>query len=289
MSVALHTDRTVISRLRVRGGASDPMLTRLRASTVLSSAALAPPGISPAAILVVRSLKDPLPRKLSLNGGAMRLPSEWEQAVRSEMAALVRRALRPIRDAVSDTAEAVLFADYGELLACLARDWLHGGVRRWWWQALFPDRDLAAAVVRAWLEQADCIPVAMGHLASSGDELAFLLRLEREVRRTLLRSVLHVHGLPELHSALAPVLQSDKPAADRPALFGADPRDRTDLRRSQERAEAPWSKHIASDARTAGDGVVEAFVGVCHALREAPHLVRGRDFVEQARKWIKLV
>ncbi len=283
MSVALAADRTIVSRLRIRRSSVDPTLARLRAATLLSSAALTPSGLSPAAILIVRQLKDPMPGKLGLRSAAIRLPYEWEEAVRSQMAALTQRALRPIRDAVSETAEAVLFADHGELLACLARDWLHGSVGRWWWQALFPDRALAAAVVRAWLERADCIPAAMAHLAASGDELAFVLRLEDEVRRTLLQSVLQVHGLRDLQSALGPVVRSDNHASDRTALFEAVPQHRTDLRRSQERAKAPWSAQSGSQP---GLGVVvEAFVGVCLALSKAPQRVRSRDFADQARRW----
>jgi len=282
MSVALNTDRTVISRLRVRGGASDPMLTRLRISTVLSSAALAPPDISPAAILIVRSLKDPLPGKLALHGGAIRLSSEWEQAVRSQMAALTRRALRPIRDAVSETAEAVLFADHGELLACLARDWLQGAVGRWWWQTLFPDRDLAAAVARAWFERADCIPAAMAHLASTGHEVAFVSRLRIELVRALLQSVLEVHGLPNLRSALAPLVQpafvaqatepADRSAADRPL-------------QSEPRVQAPWRSPMPGGLPSVLNGVQEAFVGVCLALIRLPHRVRSRDFSDRAKRW----
>jgi hypothetical protein len=132
MSIALDADRTVIARLRLRGRVADPLLMRLRASSALAAAALAPPGLPPAAILVVRRMEDPLPGRLAFRRATMRVPAEWEQAARARMAMLASRALRPARDAVPETAEAVLFADRSELLACLARDWVRGEVARWW-------------------------------------------------------------------------------------------------------------------------------------------------------------
>jgi hypothetical protein len=150
-------DRGRVRRVRLRAGSEDPAMVRLRAQRVLGVLALRPPGLPPAAVLVVRRLADPRPGTLELDSGS---PAEaWERAVAEALAAMVRRASRPADGPVAATAEAVLFADPAELLACAARDALRGelGVR-WWWAALgMAD---AAALARAWVGAPAEVPAA---------------------------------------------------------------------------------------------------------------------------------
>jgi hypothetical protein len=280
MSLPLAAERTVVGRLRIRPGAADPMLARLRAATLLSSAELAPGGLSPAAILVVRKLDDPLPGRLGLRGGAMSLPLEWERAVRVRVDAAARSARRPAREAVTDAAEAVLFADYAELLACLARDWMRGALRRWWWRALFPAQDAAAAALRGWLERPQCVPPAMAHLAAGGEAVPFVLRLGRRRAHELLQSVLAAHGLPELREALGALVSegaavAPEPPQRRPPNAGAP----------GAAAPPPWRSGAAIVPEETADGVCEALVGVCRTLQQAPHLAGSREFVAHAKQW----
>lgn len=283
VSFAPAADRTTISRLRIRGCATDPMLARLRAGTLLSSAALAPPGLSPAAILVVRRLRDPMSGRLGLRGGGIRLPEEWERAVRSQVDVLARRALRPARDRDAETAEAVLFADYAELLACLARDWLHGTLQRWWWRTLFPNQNEAAAAVRAWLERPECITAAMAHLAASGDEAPFVARIGRAGVCDLLEAVLKAHALPELKAALAPAVAKESTtsaAAYRPARA----HERV-VSKETRNMSPPWRGDKIAAHAVFPDPVLDAFVGVCSVLHRRPHHARSREFAAQAGRW----
>ncbi|HEX2076801.1 MAG TPA: hypothetical protein VHG08_03805, partial [Longimicrobium sp.] len=123
-----------VSTLRLRSAAADRPALRLRAARELRAAELAPAGLPPAAVLVVRRVRDPLPGRFGAGHG--RPPPAWERAVRDALAAAARGAARPDREGwLPPGAEAVLFADEAEAAACLVRDWLRGTVaERWWWR-----------------------------------------------------------------------------------------------------------------------------------------------------------
>ena len=59
-------------------------------------------------------------------------------------------------------AEAVIFADQAELLACLASDWCEGSITtHWWWQSLFKGADIANTILPAWLESPEYTPAVL--------------------------------------------------------------------------------------------------------------------------------
>src|SRR5947207_3185620 len=153
MTTSWQSGTTIARRLRVRGSGLDPTSTRLRVANLLQAMDMHPDGLAPSAILCVQTLRDPLPGKLQLRGGsyAMQPPGEWRRAVVSSLNHLAREAARPAREAVPANAEAVLFADHAEALACLASDWCEGIVStRWWWQSLFSSFDRAQDIVPLW-------------------------------------------------------------------------------------------------------------------------------------------
>ncbi|HEY6000587.1 MAG TPA: hypothetical protein VI078_14975 [bacterium] len=178
---------------------------------MLSSLDLRPPGVPPSAILVVRSLPDPLPGRLSLARHGSAPPSEWRTALVKDLDAVARRAVRPALGAITAGAEAVLFADPAELLACLARDWLNGVAgTRWWWRALFRDAAPGFLVRSVWTEEARAAPEALERLAATREAVPFVLSLPPEAARGILDEVLRSHALVPLQVALdAPVSVAD--------------------------------------------------------------------------------
>ena len=128
----LFSQGTVISRLRLRGAPADPLAARLRLASALSAADLQPAGLPAAAIVVIRALCDPLPGRVSLMQAGQPPPLAWQQAVGRRIDALARRAVRPALGFVPDSADAVLFLDRSELLACLARDWCSAAIATHW-------------------------------------------------------------------------------------------------------------------------------------------------------------
>ena len=59
----------------------------------------------------------------------------------------MRQAARPALGAVPAGAEAVIFEDAAELLACLAGEWCEGSAStHWWWRSLFKSTEITTAL-----------------------------------------------------------------------------------------------------------------------------------------------
>src|SRR5438067_7422666 len=166
----LDADRTTVRRLRLRCAGDADQVAAARVRLSLLAAALRPATFPPSAILCVRRLADPLPGRLSARA-SVRPPAEWEHAVRERLTRLWRDAARPALGPVPPDADAVLFADRGELLACFAADWSEGLLHaRWWWSgervATVPNAGRSPAAA-AWIEHAESVPDALACLAES--------------------------------------------------------------------------------------------------------------------------
>lgn len=217
MTSALANDRTIVARLRLRGGRSvDALSTRLRLESLLGAADLRPRSLAPSAILCVRRLVDPLPGALSLRRLDLRPPPSWERAIGLALDDLARRAARPADGAVPPSAEAVVFADRAELLACLAADLLSGSIaQRWWWARLVDDAPSPRAVIAAFVAAPEHAPAAIVALSSRSLAAPLLALFAPDEARALLESVVARYGLVEIHAALASL--DAAPALDRAA------------------------------------------------------------------------
>src|SRR5437773_7739356 len=167
-------ERTVVGTLRAHYAGVDATSAQLRLGAQLGSASLRPRGLPPSALLCVRSLADPLPGTIRIDGVQLGPPAEWERAAEDALDRALRGAARPALGPVPAGAEAVLFADRAELLACLARDALDGTAwTRWWWAAVI--RGAAYGVepaAAAWLAEPAYVPAAFGLLARTGHAVA---------------------------------------------------------------------------------------------------------------------
>src|SRR5262245_36135781 len=141
----MERDTLAIGTLRCRSASDDAPAVRLRVARSLQAADVIPSALPPAAVLVVRRMSDPLPGRFG--GRQMRPPREWEAAVRNGLAATARTAARPDeRGRLPAGADAVLFADEAELLACLLADRIRGDlIAHWWWRSVLPRLGLPAA------------------------------------------------------------------------------------------------------------------------------------------------
>lgn len=310
MSILGPNTQTIVTHLRVHGAGLDPLLARLRLTSLLDAAALHPAGLAPSAIVCIRALRDPLPGALQVRGGA-RPPVAWERAVAASLDALVRRAARPSLGAVPANADAVLFADRAELLACLALDWLAGqAATRWWWRSLFRGADIAKVVAPLWLDTPEYIPAALAHMAEQGSAAHFARRLSDGEARALLRGITGSFGLPALQAAL------DTPLEDGTALEqGAEPalqalqrdstpaagggsfqsqvmeapsppfqRDRQPAR-SEAPPSAPWRRWVPESGAGALGIEQQCLLGVGLLLQRAPAVARAPSFVPAVARW----
>lgn len=171
-----------VRRLRWREPGPNRLAARHRLELALEAGGNAS-ALRPEAILCVRRLATSFPDLDRLS---------------NVLDAEIRNAARPARGTVPANANAVLFADRAELLACLARDWCAADLgSNWWWPVLFP-RDDFTALVRRWLADAAAIPAALTRLDGAGLATPFLRKIAPAGLDALWRKVVQTFGLAEL-------------------------------------------------------------------------------------------
>jgi hypothetical protein len=283
-----------IARLEVRAERTDPLAARLAVERMLGAIELRPDSLPPAAILCVRELRDPRPGTISLASRQLRPPAVWEQAVRREVDRMARAAARPAHAAVPAAAEAVVFADEGELLACLASDVVSRAVgMRWWWRLLVEGVEQPRrAAARAWLRAPEHVPAALHALAERREAEAFVRLLEDGDARALVAAIAKAFALPAVaveagaHRHPSPIGTRRAPIAarlaDAPAALEAedavpplDPRGQA----------APWSA-VAPEAEGAALSIEQrVLLGVALTLARAPSLARSPGFTAELAAW----
>jgi hypothetical protein len=296
-----------ISHLRARGQQPDRLLARQRLEHLLASADLYPTGLPPAAILCVRALRDPRPGAIRLEGYATRPPQHWEQAVAASLTDFARHAVRPLHAVVPANAEAVLFADRAEILACLALDWAQGILmHHWWWRSLLRGADVNRIVWSAWLDMPQYAPSALMHLAARGDAVMVVRRMEEAVVSALIERLLTVFHLHHLRQALQDNTSDNGPALTEASLPADQQRDPSGtlaggeseevifvfpLKRLPvpwtERFPVPWAERIPESLDENLTLPRRLLLGVALSLaRDSVH-IRTASFAWQTRRWLK--
>ncbi|HEX8408757.1 MAG TPA: hypothetical protein VF883_07830 [Thermoanaerobaculia bacterium] len=209
---------TTVSLLRIRAAADDPLAVQMRGQAALRPLDLRPAAMPAHAILCVRRMSDPLPGAIDLRTSHASRPTEWERAARVAVSRAFSAAVRPLRaPAVPAEAEAVLFDDRAELLACAARDVARGEPASWYWAQTFPSLTIDA-VVRELAREPRYLPIVIELLARSGDAVAFARLLSTEHVATLCGSV----ELKAAAAIVAPLAHIESaPSFTRPALARA--------------------------------------------------------------------
>ncbi len=161
--------KTTIEHLtvRYRGVAETMNAATLRTyiERLLDNVDLQPTGLSSGAVLIVRKIQElvPLPTT-ALARPAQPERERWLEQVRRQMATLYATAARPMQQSDISSANAILFADPAEMLACLTRDILNGQAwQHWYWQRVLSTvpRFPATALTFLWSTQATFLPAAL--------------------------------------------------------------------------------------------------------------------------------
>jgi hypothetical protein len=125
--------------------------------------------------------------------------------MRERVALMWRRALRPARGVVPTGAEAILFADAGEWLACLGLAVARREVERHWcWPSALGAGGAVSStqtLVHAWAQSPRFIPAALVRLAHCGEAARVLGALQPEEAGTLLSALRVEFDLPYAASA----------------------------------------------------------------------------------------
>jgi len=276
MAAPLAERSVAVGRLRVRDAGGDELRMRLAIARLLGTADVATGRLPPGAILVVRSLEDPLPR--ALDPRAASAAHTWERAARAALDGRAAGAARPATGPVALDADAVVFADRAELLATLAAHWCDGWLGAWWWRIL--GLDGLPALLRAFHETPHDVPAALGGLANRGSLLQFAARLPPDAAATLARAAAAAFGAtPAVESALTGQQPLRAAARMAPPPAGVEPHGRVPV-------PPPWQQDTAAlSGLDALAPEAQVLAGIALALRRRPAAVRGLAFVTRARDW----
>ncbi|WP_091743272.1 hypothetical protein [Phenylobacterium immobile] len=219
--------------------------------------------LPPSAILVARRARMILPPR-----GAGRPAASLDDTLRP----LIAGAARPARGFVPAGAEAVLFDDEVELLACLASAFAAGVLAsQWWWTGLLRGRLDLSAVSTAWLERPQAIAAAFELLERRGETARVLRALGETFAREVAQSLAATHEARTLASPpLAPALA----ASSAPAVAGQAPS-----------ASAPWAALGLTAETLSLPAVLQWPAALAVSLRRAPSLARSPAFAIQAKLW----
>ena len=300
-------DQTTLEHVRLRGSRGDAAVARLRLSHLLATADLRTPAMPPSAVLVVRSMADPLPGHIAGElMEAVAISREWERAAQDRMGEFYARAARPAYGPVSSTAESVLFVDYGELLACLARDLSSGSAGAWWWRSFLKRYRLRlpGSWTALWEEHPRYIPSALQYLSAGGHAVAVLERISPVHAWRVMAAAARAFGLP------SSLIQQRVPAS--PYVAGQVPQDKgpqivssrgsaqtvlSDLEsewdariRSSHRVSSrlPWEPYISPAATPSALGLERrALLGVGLLLCHAPAVALSTAFSVHFRDWLR--
>jgi len=244
------------------------------------------------AVLCIRAMKGP-----STNDSTLREPYgsaalEWEHAFADSIGRYARRAVRPIREFVPAGADAVLFFDQSEFLACLAKDWCGGDLAsHWWWRDIFYGKNVYACAAEQWKKSSEYIPSALELLSRAGMAAKFVSRLSDGQAREIVESVNTTFALPLMNSAIErgrpsvsePTTDSDenekKEAMVTPAPQ-APPRN-IDTPRAPW---LPWAPEVAFEGLTTHQ---QWLIGTGLMLARAPQVVRSIAFTKRVEEYLR--
>jgi len=279
------TSGTTINRVRLLGDGGDALAARLSVERILGRAANVS-SLPPSAILCVKRVRDPLPGSIRLTTSAA-VTARWTQSLHETLAEMARRAVRPARGGAAADADAVLFDDRAQLLACLADDWCSGQIgARWWWRALCGRSLDVRALLRMFLERPEHIAAAIDELAHVDAAIPFVRRLTSGDTRMLLDAVVATHNLHEIAQAIAasidlPDAPGNGPLSTETSTMSA----RAEYMALDNRRAAPW-QHVAPEASKAElHPNQQLLIGVALTVRRRPILARSAHFAAAMREW----
>ncbi len=278
-----------MARLRIRCSDGDRPTVQRRAEAVLRTMHWRPRALPASAILCIRRFPDPKPGTLRLDHQWSGDSTSWQRAAGEALDRFADKAARPLNGPVPANAEAVVFLDPAEMLACLARDWTDGSVGlRWWWRSLLRTTDPGRALLETWLEAIEHAPAALQRLAEQGNAVSFVRALSAIQARTLLENVAHKFGLAALLAALESECCDGSPNGKRETVPTADSAARETngaAVQSRPTLRPPWQAWVTGFENE--DLTMERLVllVVSLMLYRAPGVVRQSSFATQLVRW----
>jgi hypothetical protein len=272
-----------INKLRLSNAVENLPAVRIKMCRWVESLQVMPANIPPSAVLIVKQLVDPLPKRLNLSSSSARIDSTWERAVKNKLSEIYQQAARPKLGLVPANSVAVVFSDESEMLAYLTLDLIRGeAVGHWWWRAFLRNTSYSASeqVTRLLCERPTQIPAILHELAERGQAQTLVTGLSTEQVFRLLMVMLNAYELPDFRqemrnwsplSAIKPDLSNDLPVSATASHLAT---------------EMPWNHCLPSGFIPAHWSKDKAcLLGVGLTLYSAPAAVRSDAFLQKLRQW----
>ena len=274
---SLNATHTHIVRVRIEPCGLDPHTAQQRLQRCLGGMSLQPTNAPQHSILCIRQLRSAF--SLSLPASQQ---FAWQHKLQAQINACAASAARPALGYVSATANAVLFNDEAEQLACLARDWLHGTLRQqWWWAALlarYGAHGADEAMRAAWLQSPAHAPAALAQLATHAEAEPFVRHSPDTFVVNLLQRVITLFGLRYLQ----PLLSHPVFAAQTPLQQGILAVDNS----SQDSSFNPWRAWLPSTALRTLSPAAACLLGIGLGLQRAIAYVQTPKFARGVLDWL---
>jgi len=277
-------NKSVISKLRVKGKNLENVAARMHFERLFAATDLTPQGLPPNAIVCIRKISDPKPATLRLSHTELRFTETWQKNVSLEIEKLYRKAFYPIRGFVPEDAESLIFADYSELLACLAIDYCNGVVtEKWWWKSLFPKLSFAPTVAEIWIDAVEFTPTSFQILANKQKAIQFINKLEDAEAEQLLKEILRVFNLNKLQSALfEPIAKTEIEKIKFQKVKVEKPDNKTFKAKNPEiEPISPFVNLLPEIVTNETDFVRQNLFGIAYLLAKSPRRVRSEQFAEK--------
>lgn len=174
---------------------------RLRLEAALADVTPAALGLPAGALLVVRRVAP----GAQLGAPRTVMGNTFGAAVSRDLAGFLARAARPWSQPDSASAEAVLFADESELMACVVRDWLRGTLaERWWGTTLLGGLPVSEWWRRNLLPRGNVLPAVLSLLAEQGEVMVWVARLGAAEVTQAITAIIAAHAMNTLSEWLKP-------------------------------------------------------------------------------------
>jgi hypothetical protein len=270
MTILRQRAYTMVDRVQILSRHADALAAQQKIGSLLRNSELHSSSLPPAAILIVRKLHGQEPETGWSNYKSIYLPAGWQQSATRQLDRLSAIAARPVLAPAPASAPAVLFADYAELLACLAQDWLRGDLRKnWWWSTFLKRRTPEACLQHEWMHSPEFVPAAIEILAAHQCAVEFVRRLPDHIVLQLLDNVVAAFAIPRLV----------QPAGEHESSIP------TRKERMTKPADETWLP-LVREAFTRGlPPAKRSLLAQALMLRRAPALARAVSFQQQLARW----
>lgn len=205
MAMLPASRKVSIDKLTARGGCRNDASTRLQLTRLLDKIDFRPAGLPPSAILIINRISPfSIKTSHSLHKGNNNIQS-LQTSVKRTLHNIYRNAIRPQNGFIPPTAQAIVFSDRAELLACLVNELACGTAgNKWYWGSIlnkYPYRDTSKTITALFADDITYLPLTLLHLHEWHMAERILTVLSVQIAEQLSIQLAEVYGLSHIVAA----------------------------------------------------------------------------------------